>query len=254
MIRKAKSILKKAIILAKGLTGIRLIDPVEVYYLPAHRIVYPVLSKAGCSSVKLKLIRHYVPDFEAAFPEIHQIHPEELSQGRIKRIMFHRIGQYRDFCVDKKVRLVIRNPYNRYYSFYHGVTSGRNTLYRYPSGLDRVLKFTPMIGWKRLLAVVGKIPDYLADRHFRSQSYYLDSEVRKKASSTEVLELTDFIDNYSVISGKLNDQVTRSDQVIQLNKGQTSLPLAEFELMQKSSIFKSRYEKDILLYQTMRGK
>lgn len=236
--------------LTKGLFGVSLIDPIEVFYLPANRIVFPILSKSGNSSVKLKIIKVFNPGFEAAFPGIHQIDPATVTRGEVQRLFFYTKKEYSRFCFEKEVRLVIRSPYDRYYSYYLGVTSERNVLYQDPSQLNNIIRITKNITWGKLLVLSCIVPDYLSDKHFRSQSYYLPKEVRSGTSVVKVLELKDFVSNRPVLTpDPLFEKGIASK--IRLNNSKSPIPDDIRGELQRSRLFRWKYGKDLTLFKVI---
>ena len=155
------------------LVGQALIDPVEIFYVPGTASIYPIISKAGCSSLKLILIRSFRPDFYAAFPEIHRIDPNELTGGRVRRLMFETRREYYDFCRDKNLVMVIRDPRRRFLSAYRGYHAGINSYYTAHPAFGRLAGFASPLSLPAFVRNCCRLPDRLADRHFRSQYFYL---------------------------------------------------------------------------------
>ncbi len=235
---KSKSIFRGI----QAVFGIRLIDPIEVFYLPSEKTFYPIISKSACSSIKVMLIQKFVPDFKSSFPEIHHIDPCSITDNQAQRIFFYQMRNYEKWTKGKKMVLVIREPASRFYSCYIDVKKGKNRMYQYPSQLDWFYEFKPGLSISAFLKSVYKINDSFADRHFRSQTFCLNTRVRKAISELEVYALDDFMHTMKIIKSDEGIRPTR------LNTNNESIPqnlLSELELDLR---FMKRFEEDIRLY------
>lgn len=218
----------------KGMIGARLIDPMEVYYLKDDNVFYPIISKSGCSTIKLDLIRRYNPNFNSKFPEIHQVNPENETNGKIIRKYFYSFKKYRKFSNNKKACLVIRNPYERIYSCFLDVEKGKNIMYSDPSGLTNFFGIKREISFGKFLDKVIKLPDHLSDRHFRSQSFCLQKGVEENLNGIEII----LLENYNK-----ND-----DEGVKLNTNNKTIPQEILQALHENKSFKKRFIKDIQLY------
>nr|WP_222707017.1 sulfotransferase family 2 domain-containing protein [Neolewinella aurantiaca] len=225
--------------LTKALLGLYVVDPIDVTFDAATGEVFPVVSKAGCSSVKLSLIRRYLPGFESRFPEIHHLKPGVLTDGKLTRHIFKNYNEYLVFCRGKKLVVVIREPAARFQSCYNDVISGRNVMYRYPSRLNHIVRFSPQMRIERFLRIVASIPDRIADRHFRSQSYYLRAQVIEAAQSVRIVDLQEFM------SGQAGAEQ------IHLNAGERTSNPDDTGLF-RTDLFRQRYAEDISLYEKVK--
>lgn len=218
----------------KGMIGARLIDPMEVYYLKDDNVFYPIISKSGCSTIKLDLIRRYNPNFNSKFPEIHQVNPENETNGKIIRKYFYSFKKYRKFSNNKKACLIIRNPYERIYSCFLDVEKGKNIMYSDPSGLTNFFGIKREISFGKFLDKVIKLPDHLSDRHFRSQSFCLQKGVEENLNGIEII----LLENYNK-----ND-----DEGVKLNTNNKTIPQEILQALHENKSFKKRFIKDIQLY------
>lgn len=218
----------------RGMIGTRLIDPIEVYYLVDEDVFYPIISKSGCSSIKLNLIRKYNPDFTSKFPEIHQVDPALETNGKVIRQYFYNFKTYRAFSNNKKACLVIRNPYERIYSCFLDVEKGKNVMFEDPSGLTNFFGITTGISFEKFLKKVIKLPDYLSDRHFRSQSFYLQNGVKETLSDLEII----LLEHYN----------KKEDEVLRLNTNNKKIPLEILQSLQTNRAFQKRFYMDLQLY------
>ncbi len=222
----------------RGMLGTRLIDPVEVYYLKDENTFYPIISKSGCSSIKLDLIRKYNPEFNSKFPEIHQVDPKLETDAKVERLRFYNFKPYRNFAQGKKACLVIRNPYERIYSCFLDVDKGKNIMYKDPSGLTKFFNIRQGISFEKFIKKVISLPDHLCDRHFRSQFFYLKAGVKESLSSLEVIRL----EHYNL----------NTEKTTKLNTNNKSIPKDVLEALQKNTSFKKRFSDDISLYESGR--
>src|SRR5690554_6340609 len=134
-IKRFKSILKGI----AGLFGFSLLDPIEVFFIPETNTFYPSISKSGCSSIKLMLIRRYKPDFKSEFPDIHGVDPAKITENKIQRLYFKTQSAYTKWTHGKHMVFVIREPVSRFYSCYFDVKTGKNKMYRHPSNLNWIM-------------------------------------------------------------------------------------------------------------------
>lgn len=222
----------------KGLLGIRLIDPIEVYFLVDENLFYPIISKSGCSTIKLDIIRKYNTNFNSKFPEIHQIDPSVETMGKVERKRFYSFKKYRKFSNGKTACLVIRNPYERIYSCFLDVEKAKNVMYEDPSGLTNFFGIKSGIAFKDFINKVIKLPDYLSDRHFRSQSFYLDNGVDKSLNNFEII----LLENYNKKEGGS----------VKLNTNNKQIPHEIYTALEENKSFKKRFSKDIQLYSNLK--
>ena len=224
----------------RGLIGTRLIDSIEVYYIPETNTFYPIISKSGCSTVKVDIIRRYKPDFTSKFPEIHQVDPALETNNKVLRKRFYSFKKYRKFSRDKVAHLVIRNPYERIYSCFLDVVTNKNVMYEDPSGLTNFFGIKSEISFDEFLKKVVKLPDYLSDRHFRSQSFYLQKGVEEVLGRIEVT----LLENYNKKTG---------EKASKLNTNNKKIPQEILQKLKKSNAFKKRFSKDINMYQDIKN-
>lgn len=220
--------------------GNRLVDPIEIFYEPLEGNVFPIISKSGNSSVKLKLIRKYNENFNSKFPEIHEVDPYDVTKFQLKRLFFYSLRDYSSFCEGKNVVIVVRNPYKRFYSLFLSIKSSRNHLYRYPAGMERFFNFNASMSFDNFTRKIVRIPDAIADRHFRSQSFYLCEDIKLKAHSFEVVEMKSFLGNENDFNGQ--------SESIHLNRSKQELPVGIYDRLRSNPDFLRRYKADFELY------
>ena len=218
----------------KSYLGLRFIDALEVYYLKEENLFYPIISKSACSTIKQDIIRKYNPEFSSKFPEIHQIDPSDETDGNVLRLHFYTFKDYKTFCKGKKACLVIRNPYERMYSCYLDIQKRKNIMYEDPSGLTNHFGITSEISLSDFISKIKKLPDHLSDRHFRSQSVFLQHGVMDVLKSVQIVAL----ENYKGTGNKSEKLNTNSKKIT---------PELVQELIQDKA-FQIRFSEDIRLY------
>ncbi len=211
-------------------TGRQLLEPIEVFYLPETDTLYPINSKAGCSSVKLVLLRRYLPDANLRFPDVHWADPSPLTGNRVQQIFFDTLGTYRQFCKGRTVVLVTRDPYARMHSAFRDHIRGKNVMYKTYRRLRKLLGFTPNISFESFVDRCSRIPERFGDRHFRPQSFYLPAPVRAAALETVTLDLPSFAG------------------AVLLNRSAEELPAEVQRYLRTHPGFQRRYLRDLALY------
>lgn len=227
-----------------GITGLRLLDWVEVFYLPEDEIFVPIISKSGCSTIKEALIRKFNPSFESTFPEIHQIDPERETNGKVLRLKFYQYSKYTKFSRGKEMHLVLRDPANRFISCYKDIVSGKNIMYEHPSELYIWLPFATDMSFSTFSKRVYNTPDYLSDRHFRSQSYYLNGRVKENLADLKIYKLSDFMKSSDLIP---RDYKETKRKLNQSKANQAIHP--DSEKLRSDRNFRKRYARDLYLFE-----
>lgn len=241
-LNRFKSILK----LAAGHAGISLIDPIEVYYFPNENTFYPIISKSGCTSIKVMLIRKFNPDYENTFPAIHHVDPSTSTDNEVKRIFFTSNRSYSEWSKGKKMVFVMRDPLSRFYSCYLDVVSGKNTMYKFPSGLDWIYKYTTDISFDDFFKKVCATPDQFSDRHFRSQSFYLSDSVKKGLKSLETFTLKEYM-----VKASAKD-ASDEHESLKLNTNKSSISDELKDQLRQNQEFTRRFKEDLRLFERIR--
>jgi len=221
-----------------------LIDPLEVFYDVERKILYPIISKSGNSTIKLRLIQQWNPDYTGQFPEIHREDPSLLTKGKVQRLFFYRMHHYVEFSRNKSILLFIRNPYERFYSLFLGIQSKRNILYKDPAGMHGMVRISEETGWSSLLRFVALLPDNLADKHFRRQTFFLGKEVEAVAKSIQIQRLENLDDVFP-----LKDSVQGKGK--RLNVSHSRIPTNLRKELKSHHGFQRRYAKDIMIYEEL---
>lgn len=222
--------------------GIQIIDPIEVYYLPGEDTFYPIISKSGCSSIKLMLIRRFAPDFESKFPHIHHINPAKHTDNKVQRLTFHRMSQYEKWAAGKKMIFVMRDPLARTYSCFLDVQTDKNTMYKFPSGLNWIIRFKQTMPFDQFLQKVCSLSDRMSDRHFRSQSFYINRRIQNTLENIEMYTLPEFMKMHK------NDTSNSSSKAARINTNPTSISAELRAELNNDPDFRDRYATDLRLY------
>lgn len=243
VLKKFKSLLKAA----AAYTGIRLIDPIEVYYLSSENTFYPIISKSGCTSIKVLLIKRYKPEYESTFPKIHHVNPARLTENNVQRLYFKTRKAYEKWSQGKKMVFVMRDPFSRIYSCYLDVSSGKNTMYKFPSGLDWMYKYRTDLSFNDFLKKVYATPDEFSDRHFRSQSFYLSDSVKSGLLSLDAFTLGEYMGKASA------NNVPEENQSVKLNTNKSSISDELRAKLIQNQEFNRRFKADINLFEEIRN-
>jgi len=229
-----------------GLTGLRLVDWVEVFYLPNDEIFVPIISKSGCSTIKEALIKNFNPSFESAFPDIHRVDPSVETKGRVKRLLFYQYGSYAKFAKGKEMHLVLRNPAERFISCYKDIVSRNNVMYKHPSELYKWFPYNQDMSFEVFCKRVYNTPDYLSDRHFRSQSFCLSEKISGKLSRLELFSLSSFIKTSTLIPNHYKESKRKLNES-KAEKANHPQP----EELSTDPLFRKRYARDIYFYEQL---
>ncbi len=241
--KRVKSLIKGLL----GLFRLRLIDPYEVFFdVPSHTF-YPIVSKSGCTSLKKFLIEKYHPNSGLGFPEIHQIDPSGLTNGNLERHIFYTKSAYLRFSSHKQMNLTIRNPAMRFFSCYTDLKKEKNTLYEHPSGLDWLVKTNRNDTIETFLKRVCATPDYLADRHFRSQTFYFPKNFERHLKGFKIEILKD-----SDSPWRTNNHILHGD--IKLNTNPEKATETDIDYIRNNKGFQKRYKRDIELFNSISSK
>lgn len=234
--------------LVKGVLGVfrlRLIDPYEVFFDVPSNTFYPIVSKSGCTTLKNFLIQQYNSNSHLGFPEIHKVNPSGLTDGKLERHLFYSKSAYLKFAQGKRMYLILRNPYTRFFSCYTDIRKGKNTLYEHPSGLDWLVKTHRTISLESFLKRAITTPDYLADRHFRSQAFYFPQKFERYLEAYEIVNLESPLlpfSYHSDVDGK------------KLNANNEKATEDEIDFLLNHKGFLNRYKRDIELFDSISGK
>ena len=162
-----------------ALIGLRPVQPVEVLYFVPLNLAYLVISKVGCSAIKECLMSAAQGPVDLDFEAVHThliTQKQDLHQSGLEHRTFTNRREFSKFLGRKHVLLIQRPIIPRAHSAYSGLSNLKNRMVfpTFPKySLDPQL--CPELSFHHFCRSVRDIPDHLADRHYRSQSFYWDS-------------------------------------------------------------------------------
>ena len=141
---------------------------------------------------------------------------------------------------------VMRDPISRFYSCYIDVKTGKNIMYQ-GSKLHWIMisKFSMNLSFKEFTKNVLAIPDYLSDRHFRSQGFYLSQKVKSNLASLKKYTLEDYMACATNSEGE--------PSAVKLNTNNESMPLELKANLISNPSFQKRLKQDFALFETIVG-
>lgn len=153
--------------------------PVEYFIFDQQQLVYISVPKVACTSIKIALMGHadHRNDEYAHYMQVHQ----DLKSLHYPRLPA-RARSYFKFAF-------VRNPFDRLVSFYEDKVCRpvqHNGRYHFDSAYNTRLirtlfgtSFTPNMAFTDFVRLVARVPDWLADAHFKSQYSMLYRGKRK---------------------------------------------------------------------------
>ena len=138
----------------------------QLYLFPEYKLGYIQIPKVASRSIRVA-----VTAFMSGRSPDENLDGDVISEFETRYAQHLSHAKIAALCKDNFIFAFVRNPYERIYSCYKNkiadvrVRGGRNILEKNGIGLD--LSFDEFV---RKIAV---IPDNKADRHFRSQSWFL---------------------------------------------------------------------------------
>ena len=149
--------------------------PREYYVFDELKLIYMPIYKVASTSIKTALLQSESASGSAPYPQYMEIH-RETSYGHhsvlnVKQRGYFSFAFVRDpfdrliSCYEDRVRRPFYAPIDRYYfdSEYNHVL------------IKRLFgaSFSPTMSFPAFVALIARIPDYLADGHFKSQYAWL---------------------------------------------------------------------------------
>ncbi|WP_013325563.1 sulfotransferase family protein [Gloeothece verrucosa] len=142
--------------------------PQTRYVFTDRKLIYLVVQKVACTSIKTTIARSYGIKVQ----QEEDIHLDQFLQSKLGRPKKNEYPEYTIFSF-------VRNPYDRLVSCYRDKVLDVKQRYSVPY-FDTKLGYYPYyiphdISFAEFVQIIVKIPDYLADNHFKSQYAILSS-------------------------------------------------------------------------------
>lgn len=207
-------------------------EPVTYFSLNNKSIVYVINSKAACSSIKRALMNS---DNYSEFKETHysQIHKLAIERGFQKKMLSKEEKEYFFFSF-------VRNPFSRIVSLFINKFEDHQKIskagyFEYEKHFGGLIKQS--YSFEKFVNVICTIPDKMAERHFISQSYYLQNSCKK---IDFIGKIESFSDDYKVLSQKtgISEYVSFSNK----SKGYNYMDYYDLKTLE---LVNQRYKEDI---------
>jgi hypothetical protein len=216
--------------------------PTEYYVLDEQRLVYVSIPKVASTSIKLATMGQSTGGAHLGDREQLQIHREAVG-NQVFRLP-SRASNYFKFAF-------VRNPFDRMVSCFEDKarnedqhTGHYHFESRYNKWVIRRLfgdEFRPTMSFEEFLALVGRIPDWLADSHFKSQYSMLYQHGKP---------IPDYIGKFENLAADW-DRIAAEHNLGQLQKSNVSPHRTWKEYYHNGSTIEAvrrRYQKDIEVF------
>jgi len=208
-------------------------EPVEYMFCENSKIAYIVNSKVACSSFKQIILEKNLKNLTFSnYAEIHK----KSALHKYSRKELNNPDDYYTFTF-------VRNPFKRLVSLYINKFSDQNIIseigFEYENYLGGV--FQKDMAFIDFVKVIVNIPDKLADRHFKSQSYLIKQAVK-----------VDYIGNMENITDDYKELRNRFclPELTHANKS-TKYNYLDFLNSESIELLYKRYKKDFELFNYM---
>lgn len=203
------------------------IEPVEYFVSYSDRVVYIVNAKAGCSSIQAELLSRAGVTIDHSCQD----------KGDVIYRAAKKEGFYSRTAIKDKnwpYFTFVRNPFDRFASFYKNKVADRSNL-----GRHRYIHafFKGANTFSEAAQIAAGIPDHLANRHYKSQSYLVlresyrcDFVGRIETMPVDLSRLSDFVDLTNIQT---------------LNSTPKTEPLSQYYDRQSFDLIYGRYASDI---------
>jgi len=148
----------------RNLVRYGMIDPVEYYIFKDRKLIYIVNPKAACTSIKSIIAKSYNFQPERNF----DLHLRRNWQAEIASFDWN-MGKLDDAYKDYFKFTFVRNPLDRLYSCFQNKVLGIGEEVPLEYFTRRLFDLSKYREFDQFVDRVSKLPDYLSDRHFRSQ-------------------------------------------------------------------------------------
>jgi hypothetical protein len=147
--------------------------PPEYFVVKSKKLVYIVNSKVACSSIKRALMESDLSE-ELVFEKYSDIHNASTKLGYMQnKIGINEAGYY--------VFTFVRNPFKRIVSLYVNKFEHREKIvdafFQYKRYMGGIIEQNTSFG--RFVKIISNIPDVFSERHFISQSFFVERCIYK---------------------------------------------------------------------------
>jgi len=212
-------------------------DPTEYLILEDKKLIYIVISKSACTSIKTTIGKNY--DIVSRTKKGLDIH----LNPKWERIFGKLDKKYHEYFIFS----FVRNPFTRIVSSYKDrvLTSESNGSFLSNYFIGYPFRILPNISFQHFVNIISRIPDFLADRHFKSQYYSIH---KKKISTSFIGKIEHFGTDWKYIADKFDfNEIIDKKNTTNKSKDIYKEYYTYYDIISAKKVFK-RYKKDILTY------
>ncbi len=186
--------LRKRILVARKNRKIRRETP-EVWRIEDTNLAYIQIPKIATRSIRACLTEHLLncEGLDIEKDHLSPVKMEEIERRYAKHMRHRDIMELKNrYCIFA----FVRNPLERLFSCYKNKvldvrnTGGKNIFYN--------LGIEPWMSFQQFVEIVSDIPDYQADRHFRSQHWFLN--YRGQPLVDKIFKMEEFDHNWGQLA------------------------------------------------------
>jgi chondroitin 4-sulfotransferase 11 len=195
--------------------------------LPDHKLIYLVTPKSGCTSILSNLgLSYNIKTYTEEGREIHS-HPDFITELRIIRKKYNKFFKF----------TFVRNPISRIVSCYKDKILGHENYENYYFD-NYHYKIKSDISFEEFIKVISNIPDFLADRHFKSQYFSIVKNNKYKIDYIGKIENIDYDWQKLAIKYNLNSKMPHK------NKSDSNNNYFDFYNIKTAELIYRRYKND----------